>query len=198
MKHTRLIKSAVALAIVLTMIRPAAAQTISTFDNFNLDGLFAWSDATVVSGPTSYQISDTGYGSGFEDINPNINASGATHIELTVSLSGVGAGGLLGPIVTLVDGDGTTVNYAWYGQQLGSHVLTADLSSGTGIGSGTVPGLDLSTLDFFHLQLDPSSFAGQYTVSFENLSLTVIPEPSSLALIGLGAAVLVSLRRRNR
>jgi hypothetical protein len=196
-QHHRWLKNAFSLALSLTLVSPVLADTtITTFDNFNLDGLFAWSDATVLSTATNYQITDIGYGSGYKDINPNINAAGETHIELTVSLSGAGADGLLGPIVSLVDGDGTFVNYAWYGQTLGSHTLTAALSSGTGLGSGSIPGLDLSTLDFFHLQLDPSSFSGAYTVSFENLRLVNIPEPSSLALIAIGLGGLVVARRR--
>lgn len=197
MKQCRLIKQALGLGVALACITPAvAATTISTFDNFNLDGLFAWSDATVLSTSTNYQITDFGYGSGYKDINPNINAFGETMIELTVTLSGPGGSGSLGPIVSLVDGDGTFVNYAWYGQTHGTHVLTADLSSGSGLGSGSVPGLDLSTLDFFHLQLDPSGYAGQYTVAFENLRLTGIPEPSAFALVAVGGALLVARRRR--
>ena len=199
-QFNRWLAKPLALLAGLVLVNSGLAQstTITTFDNFNLDGLFGWSDATIVSGPLSYQVTDTGYGSGFEDINPNISAPGATHIELTVTLSGAaGASGLLGPIVALVDGDGTFVNYAWYGQALGSHVLSADLSSGIGLGTGGVPGLDLATLDFFHLQLDPSSYAGSYTVAFENLRLTTIPEPSSMAMIGLGGLLLI-LRRRIR
>src|SRR6266404_2850811 len=175
--------NAIAIAGGLAITTSALAQgtVISTFDNFNLDGLFAWSDATIVSGPTSYSVTDTGYGSGYKAITPVINASGATTIELTCTLSG----GPSGPIVALVDGDGTFVNYAWYGTPVGSHVLTMDLSAGSGLGSGSVPGLDLSTLSFFHLQDDPGAFTGAYTVEFQNLSLTTVPEPSSLALIGL-------------
>ena len=172
-----------------------AATTITTFDNFNLDGLFAtWASATVVSGPTAYTITSSGYGSGFEDINPNINAAGETVIELTLSLSG-GAGPISGPIVSLVDGDGTFWNYAWFGLTAGNHVLTANLSTPTFISSaGSTPGLDLATLDFFHLQDDPGGYSGTYTISFENLRL--IPEPSALALAGLGAGTLVMARRR--
>ena len=49
-----------------------ADTTITTFDDFNLEGLFGnWVSATVVSGPTSYSITASGYGSGFKDINPD-------------------------------------------------------------------------------------------------------------------------------
>src|SRR5213080_2692809 len=119
---------------VALMSTAAADTTISSFDNFNPDGLFAnWASATVVSGPASYSITSSGYGSGYKTISPNIDATGETNIELTVTLSGTpGASGpISGPIVSLVDADGTFYNYAWYGQTSGSHVLNASLSSPT-------------------------------------------------------------------
>jgi hypothetical protein len=181
---------AVALAACLAVAQPATADTIiSTFDNFNLDGLFAWADATVTSGPTSYTIVDQGYGSGYKDINPNIDATGATHIQLTVTL----AGGPSGPIVSLVDGDGTFLNYPWYGTPVGSHVLTAPLSSNPGFAD-----LNLATLDFFHLQDDPGGFTGLYSVEFEDLRLITIPEPATAGIASLGLLGLAALRRRFR
>lgn len=63
--YTHWFARALAVAAGLIVVSPATAQTtITTFDNFNLTGLFAWSDATIVSGPTSYSVTDTGYGSG--------------------------------------------------------------------------------------------------------------------------------------
>lgn len=189
-QNTKWFTTVIAMASGLVIVSSAMADTtINTFDNFNLTGLFGWSDATIVSGPTSYSVTDTGYGSGYFDINPNINASGGTILEVTLSLSGApAADGQLGPIVKLVDGDGTSIDFAWYGQTLGSHVLTADLTA--------FPALDLSTLDFFHLQLDPSGFSGAYTVEWQNMQINTVPEPSSVALIAIGAAGLAIARRR--
>lgn len=166
---------------LMAMLPTAAETTITTFDDFNLDTLFAWSDATIVSSPTDYSITDAGYGSGYKNITPNIDATGETTIELTVTLSGPpAANGKLGPIVSLVDADGTFVNFAWYGQTLGRHVLTKPLSAPTSVGNaGSVAGLDLANLDAFHLQLDPGSFgtSGAYTAVWENLRLTGAPKP---------------------
>src|SRR5689334_6110786 len=94
-----------------------ADTTITTFHDFNLDGLFAWADAVVVSTSTNYSITDTNYGSGYKAINPHIDATGETNVELTVTLDGTGGPDdpISGPIVSLVDNDGTFYNWAWYG-----------------------------------------------------------------------------------
>lgn len=173
---------ALLLPILAVVPLPAAAETvIATFDDFNLDGLFAWSDAAVDSGPESFSVTDSGYGSGYKNITPNLDASGETTLELTVTLSGdVPAGTpVSGPIVSLVDADGTFVNYAWYGRSIGRWILKAALNSPTSISNpGTVPGLDLSRLDFFHLQDDPGAYRGKYTITFEHLRLIGAPAPT--------------------
>ena len=182
-----------------------ADTTITSFDNFTSDALYpSWAlpSSTVVSGPTSYSITAIGYGSNYKYIGfPAITGVGNTHLELTVSLSGpTAADGLLGPIVGLIDGDGTHVNYAWYGQTLGSHVLTMPVDVPTWTEApGSVPGLDLNTLTHMHMQLDPGGFGtqGAYTISWENLSLIVVPEPSSLGLLAIGAIGLLVSRRRS-
>ena len=205
-QQNRWLTGALALAGSLALVSPALAQTtITTFDNFVSDALYpSWAlpSATIVSGPSAYTITATGYGSNYKYIGaPAINGVGNTHLELTVTLSGpAGADGHLGPIIGLIDGDGTHVNYAWYGQLLGSHVLTVPIDSPTWTDApGTTPGLDLSTLTHMHMQLDPGGFgtSGFYTVSWENLSLITVPEPSSLALFGLGAMGLAIMRRRS-
>lgn len=176
-----------AVASALVMGGSALAETvITTFDDdFQLDGLFAWSDAVVVSTATNYSITDTGYGSGYKDINPNLDATGETTIQLTVTLSANGGSPtapISGPIVSLVDGDGTFYNFAWYGKTAGTYVLTAPLKAPTSIqAAGSVAGLDLATLDFFHLQDDPGSYHGEYTITFEDLRLIGAPGPQITA-----------------
>ena len=161
-----------------------ASTTINTFDNFTSDALYgSWASGTIVSGPNSYSITATGYGSNWK-YNPIVeDATGNTTVELTVTLSAANPGaaeGKLGPILTIEDADGTSYNYAWYGQTLGSHVLTMPITSPTWIGAaGTTAGLNLATLTHLHMQLDPSSYSGQYTVAWENAQLIGAVAPPS-------------------
>lgn len=196
--HTWIINS-LALAGALALASPTVAQvTITDFDNFTSDALYpSWDTATIVSGPTSYSITATGYGSNYKYVPTD--GLGFTMLELTVSLDGPpAADGHLGPIIGLIDGDGTHNNYAWYGQTLGTHILTMDINSPTwNAAPGAVPGFDVSTVTHMHMQLDPGGFGSQgaYTVVWENLAL--IPEPSSFALLSLGGAALAFVRRRH-
>jgi hypothetical protein len=201
-RHSKWSASVLALAGSLVLVNPAWGDaTISTFDNFTSGAMYAsWASATIVSGPTSYDITATGYGSNWKYIGDlGINGVGNTHLALTISLSGPpAADGQLGPIITLVDGDESRYNFAWYGQTLGSQVLTKAVDSPTWIDNpGTTPGLNLATLTHMHMQLDPGGFgtSGAYTVSWQDLRLTLIPEPSTFALVGIGAVGLL-LRRR--
>ena len=157
-----------------------ADALITNFDEGFFEGeLYAsWLSqaSTIEYGATSYNVTATGYGSNYTYIGDlGIQGAGNTHIRLDVTLEGPpAADGQLGPIVTLVDADGTKANYAWYGQLLGNHVLTMPVTAPSWIGvAGTTPGLDLNAIDHLHLQLDPAQFAtqGQYTVRWNDLSL---------------------------
>jgi len=184
-QHTNRFASLIGAAGTLALAISASANlTINTFDNFTSDALYAsWSSATIVSGPTAYSITATGYGSNYKYNPISQDGTGNTTVQLTVSLSAANPGaasGKLGPILTLVDGDGTEYNYAWYGQLLGNHlVLTMPITSPTWIGSaGSTPGLNLATLTHMHMQLDPSSYSGQYTVAWEDAQLIGATPPT--------------------
>jgi hypothetical protein len=160
-----------------------ADTPLTSFDNFFSDALYAsWAapETVIVDGPTSYSITATGYGSNYKYLGI-INGLGETNVELTVTLAGPPvADGLLGPIISLVDGDGTYVNYAFFGQTLGQHVLNAPLSAPSWITApGTTAGLDLTNIQHLHMQMDPGGFGtqGAYTVTWENLRLTGAPGP---------------------
>ena len=192
-----------ALSMMLMVGTVRADAVITNFDNFVSDALYpSWAlpSSTVVSGPTSYSITATGYGSNYKYIeDAGRNGTGYTKLELTVTLSGPpAADGNLGPIITLIDIDGTRNNYAFFGQTLGSHVLVADLASPSWTDTPANPGLNPNELQHMHMQLDPGGFGSQgaYTIEWENLSLTgFVPEPSSIVLL-LGSVGFFGIRRR--
>lgn len=177
-KHIRRIASAsLMLGSLVVAHRATADVTIANFSNFKSDELYpSWKSATIISTDTNYVVIATGYGANYKYIgNPAIDGTGYTTIELDVTLSGPpAADGQLGPIVTLIDADGTTYSYCWYGQTLGHHVLTMPINAPTIKDKvGTVSGLDLTTLQHLHLKLDPSQFgkSGAYTISWNKLRL---------------------------
>jgi hypothetical protein len=180
MKHSSLLFAA-ALAGGLAVAGSTRADTLITdFHNFSSDALYAgWGSGTVVSGPTNYMITASGYGSNWKYL-PVQASTTDTNIELTITLSGPGGDGFLGPIVTLVDTTGREYNFAWYGQNRGHLVLTKPISSPNWT-SGPAGALDLAHLNGIHMQLDPSSYSGSYTLSWEKLR--VVGPPSSTAPI---------------
>jgi hypothetical protein len=145
---------------------------ISSFDNTGLGGTYgAWSTQTTT--PTNLQITAAGWGGGYAAVSPAVNTTSNKTIQLNVTLTApAAANGTLGPIVVLEDGDGTQIRFTWYGQNPGTNiVLTNVLSAGTIVQAGSTPGFDFSHIAFFHVQLDPSSYSGSYTVSWNDLSI---------------------------
>lgn len=155
---------------------------ITSFDFFIENALYgSWLSpaSTIDYGEESYSVTATGYGSNWTYIGGlGVQGVGETHVKLDVTLEGPpAADGHLGPIITLVDADGTRNNYAWYGQLLGNNILTLPVTSPTWVEApGTTSGLDLNAIDHLHLQLDPGGFgaAGQYTVRWNELSLITV------------------------
>ena len=182
-KTMKMMAMATVLSAVVVSNGTVEAQTlISNFNTLFENELYpSWSspDAVIVSGPDNYSVTAKGYGSNYIYIGePLINGAGNTHLELDVTLSGPpAADGHLGPIVSLVDADGSFHNFAWFGQLLGNHILTMPVTTPTWVTTpGTTPGLDLSNLLHMHLQLDPGGFGSQgfYTVEFNNLNLITV------------------------
>ena len=101
------------------------------------------------------------------------------HLNLDFSQPGFGADALVVDLTSYSLSNGNTLDLFTYGTLNG----TFDTLNVTGIGGGTLSeGVDY-TFNY-----------GSGTA--DSISLTIIPEPSSLALLGMGAVVLWSARKR--
>jgi hypothetical protein len=166
----------------------ASADTLVTdFNDFSLTGVYSsWSFGTLTSGPDSFRVQSSDYGGGFFELDPNVDATGETTIELEVTINDADPEVGLGIILVLVDEDITQLNYGqtsasipefpgWFGLLPGeTYTLTASIANDwyqiSGFGADGV--LDISDLGHFHLQIDVGFGQANYDVEFNNLALT--------------------------
>lgn len=190
MKHNiKWLAAALAIAGGLVTVSSGRAEvTIDNFHNFVANALYAsWGTpaASINSNATTWGVSSIGYGSLWK-YEGDINAAGNSRVQLTVDITG-DPGVIAGPIVDLVDNTGKWATFAWYGLTAGNYILTKDLSTAD-------PTFNYADIQHIHLECDPGGFTGTYSLTFRDL--TLVPEPTSLALLALGAAGLFLARRR--
>jgi hypothetical protein len=224
---TQQLAAALAVASGLVMSNAAqASTTLSDFSNFNLSATYANWDAsgsqiinggtgytpTLTSGatPGSFEVNAQGYGSGAFNFASPINASGANEFVFTFTINSPSGGPFwMNPGVDIADGThlvhlaadpasfpGASGGYLNYGNfTKGTYTLYGPLHDQFG-------GVDLNVSDItaFNLELDPAGYGSgaPYDITYGSLSLTTAPEPTTLALLGIGAAGLVIARRRAR
>jgi hypothetical protein len=165
----------------------AVCATLQSFQNDFLNGTYgSWTGQNENSTPTNLQFTANGFGGGYQIISPQVSTESNRTLRVNLTLEATStANGLLGPIVVLQDGDGTQLLYGWYGQSPGTNlVLTQLLSTGTPVSAqpGTIPGFDFTTISYFHVQLDPSSYTDTYTVSWNNLDIIGCAPPPDIVI----------------
>lgn len=164
--------------------------TISDFGNFTLGGTYgSWDSATLTSGADAFTVESSGFGGGFASVPANFDPTDNTHIELDVTIDGGDAPHV---IALLQDADGTQAAYRWFSLAAGDHTLGFRLGTLTnaeageapnGIDgansypgdAGSIPGLDLSNLTAFQIQIDPHGSAFPYDITFDNLRVKNVP-----------------------
>jgi hypothetical protein len=176
----------------------------------------AWSTATFTPVANGLEVTwPGGYGSGYFAVAPsqlqtlNVNDTLAT-LVLTVNNAtnnpgDVGSGYWLG-VPFIINDNAGAYTYGGYAGQFGY------TGGGTATWNGntltqTVPldpaqiaaiQLGNDTVYGFNLQLDPAVWpGGAPDITFQSLTLSSVPEPSTFALVGAAAACLL-YRRRNK
>jgi hypothetical protein len=199
--------------------------TLSNFQNFNLDATYGnWNDPgwmpinggdgimapIITSGatPGSFEVNAGGYGSGAFWSFPTVDATGANAFRFTFTINSPSGGPYwVNPGVDIVDGThmvhlaadpasfpGASGGYLNYGNfTAGTYTLYGPLTDQFG-------GAPLNVADViaFNLEFDPAGNTpgNIYDITYGSLELIAVPEPATLALLGLGVAGLVIARRR--
>lgn len=214
--HAPWFASALALTFSLSMARSAHAQTyvLSDFQNFNLSATYAnWDQTgsqtiyggtgytpTLTSGstPGSFEVNAQGYGSGAFNFVTPIDASGANEFQLTFTINSLN--GQTGPFwmnMGVDISDGTHQVHLIAANESGT-LDYGNFGPGTFTLYGGLQDLNVADVTAFNLELDPAGYGGTapYDVTYTSLELTTVPEPSTFALVGMGAAGLAIFRRR--
>ena len=170
----------------------------------------SWDSATFSDGPNGLEVQASGYGSMYYvipsgDVQYPLNVNDTVAVltltfnsgaEVPPSWVGVqflfndnagatpnlgGYGGSGNP--------GNPSNWLWNGNQL---TITAPIPAAqiTAIQTGN------DAVYTFNLGIDPANLGSPYDITFNSLVLSPVPEPATVALLGLGAAGLLIFRRR--
>ncbi len=212
--------AALAVAGALAIVSAAQAQSVTGTPYLsNVDPTFPtpsalyanWSSSAILSSqPTGLEVQSVGWGSGYyvipgADVQYPLNPLD-TVAQLTLTWNAPTAPDWVGVYFTLNDNAGNSgnlggyggsgnpgnpANWAWSGNVL---TITSPLPAGqiAAIQAGT------DAVYSFELGIDGSPLGATiYDVTFNSLTVSAVPEPSTMALAGLGALGLLIFRRRS-
>lgn len=182
--------------IVANPARPNyITNVISTFPSgFGLSGNYAsWTTATETDTGSGFQVTSSGYGSGYYALHTAFDAPGATMALLTFALNSPSGTYNFGVPFTMTDGSGNQVEMAGGP----NNTAYAEISPGTYTWAAPVDGLQVSNVTDFNLEFDPTTYSGSYKITFLEIALiTPVTQvtwnsPSSIAYgTALGASQL--------
>jgi hypothetical protein len=217
-QHSKWFVGALMAAGGLATVTSMQAQTylLSNFQNFNLSATYGNWDVdgsstfnggsgytpTITSGSTSgsFEVNAQQYGSGAYDFSTPVDATGANQFSFTFTMN-LPTGGpyWMNPGLDISDGTHQVTMVAANPGASGANNYN-NYTSGTYTLYGSLGDLNVADITAFNLEFDPAGYGGgaPYDITYNSLSLTTapVPEPTTMAMLGLGAAGLVIARRR--
>jgi hypothetical protein len=207
-QHSKWFAAVLAVASGLVMVNSAQAQAITGTPYLSnipavgpsYSGYWATPLATITSTPTGLEFNAPGGTGSFSQMYYPIPLGDQTALNLLDTQvtfdftwnSGNAVGGVnvlfaLGDSLGGVDYYGT--GYVVPTPGLNSYTFTLQSPNLANVGAGAI-------INGMNFQIDPANVSGNYDITFNSLVLSPVPEPATLALVGLGAAGLLAFRRR--
>lgn len=209
-QHSKWFAAVLAVASGLVMVNSAQAQAITGTPYLSnipavgpsYGGLWATPLATITSTATGLEFNAPGGAGSFSTMYYPIPLGDQTALNLLDTQvtfdftwnSGNAVGGVnvlfaLGDSLGGVDYYGTGYNIPSPG--LNTYTFPLQSPNLANVGAGAI-------INGMNFQIDPANVSGNYDITFNSLTLSQVPEPATLALVGLGAASLLVFRRRNK
>lgn len=180
-----------------------------TYANWNVDGSDPLNGGTgftpiITSGANDYRVQAQGYGSGAYNFSTPVSLSGASLFLFTFTINAPSSVNWMNPGLDISDGthmvhltaSNAEGGFLDYGNYSGPNTFTRIGPLTDQFGGAA---LDTSTITAFNLEFDPAGFGAgaPYDITYKSIALlTPIPEPSTLALLGIGAVGFLALRQR--
>jgi hypothetical protein len=207
-QQTKWLVSALAVASSLAIANSAQAQGVTGtpyLSNINpadasYSGYWATPLATITSTPTGMEYNAPGGGGSFSTMYYPIPVSQQTPLnpldtQVTFKFNWNSGNAVAGVnVLFALDDSMGGVNYYGTGYNIptpgvNSYTFPLQAANQANVAAGAI-------INGINFQIDPANVSGSYDITYSSITLSQVPEPTTLALVGLGAGGLLALRRR--
>jgi len=205
---TKWFVSALAIASGLVMVNSSQAQPVTGtpyLSNINPANAFFsgyWNTplATITSTPTGLEFNAPGGSGSFSTMYYPLPASQQTPLnpldtQVTFNFMWNSGNAVAGVnVLFALDDSMGGVNYYGTGYNipspgLNSYTFALQVPNQANVAAGAI-------INGINFQIDPANVSGNYDITYSSLTLSQVPEPTTLVLVGLGSVGLLAFRRR--